>query len=46
MRIMEFVGKVSQMGDKMIIIIPKNYHDILKKEKLEKGVVSVKVDKV
>jgi len=43
---MEFVGKISKMGDKMIIIIPKNYHNLLKKDKLDSSEVSVKVDKV
>ena len=42
---MEFVGKVSKMGDKMIIIIPKNYHKIVEKEKLVSE-VQVNVKKI
>ena len=43
---MEFMGKVSKMGDKLIIIIPKNYHKLIQKEKLVSGEVSVKVERV
>jgi|APSaa5957512535_1039671.scaffolds.fasta_scaffold81142_1 hypothetical protein len=46
MRGMEFVGKISKMGDKLIIIIPKNYHNLSKKEHLESKEVFVSVTKV
>ncbi|WP_299290187.1 hypothetical protein [Nitrosopumilus sp.] len=34
MKDVEFVTKVSNMGDKKIIIIPKHYHELLKKRNL------------
>jgi hypothetical protein len=41
---MEFAGKISKMGDKLIIIVPKNYHKIVIKQKLKD--VMVKLEKI
>lgn len=30
---MEFVAKYSEQGDKVIIIVPKQYHDLIRKLK-------------
>lgn len=43
---MEFITKISNMGDqKKIVIIPKNYWELIKKEKLS-GSVRVTIEKI
>ena len=41
---MEFAGKISKMGDKLIIVIPKNYHKIVEKTDLKE--IMVKIEKI
>lgn len=43
---LEFVTKIARMGDeKRIIIIPKNYHKLIKKESLDEE-VRVTIEKI
>jgi len=42
----EFVTKVSNMGDKKIIIIPKHYHELLKKRNLLDDEISVTLEQI
>jgi hypothetical protein len=38
---MEFAAKVTKMGDKIIIIIPKNYHKLIEKQDLKDVIVTL-----
>jgi len=38
---MQFAAKVSNMGDKIIIIIPKNYHTLIQKQGLKTVMVTL-----
>jgi len=42
----EFVTKVSNMGDKKIIIIPKHYHELLKKRNLLGDEISITLEQI
>lgn len=44
--IVEFITKVSNMGDKKIIIIPKRYHKVLKKRNLSGTEVSITIKQI
>lgn len=42
----EFVTKVSNMGDKKIIIIPKHYDELLKKRNLLGDEISITLEQI
>jgi hypothetical protein len=44
-RELEFITSIAKMGEKKIIIIPKDYHELIPKEKLERK-VRVKIEKI
>ncbi|MCA9812678.1 MAG: hypothetical protein KC483_07430 [Nitrosarchaeum sp.] len=46
MKSIELVTKISNMGDKKIIIIPKNYHELLKKRNLLDKEISVTLEQI
>ena len=46
MKSIEIVTRVSNMGDKKIIIIPKHYHELLKKRNLLDKEISVTLEQL
>ena len=42
----ELVTKISNMGDKKIIIIPKSYHELLKKRNLLDKEISITLEQI
>jgi len=38
---MQMAVKISKMGDKLIIIIPKNYHKLIDKEQLKEVMMTL-----